>query len=225
MDTSRRQRIDRLFTEALERAPAERAALLDERCGDDASLRAAVERLLASAEEDSDFLRPGGALQRSVWQAFSGEHDATVPPPQRVGVYRIVREIGRGGMSVRLPRRARRRRVRAARRREAHQAGDRYRGRAATLRAGAADPRVAESPGHRAALRRRFDRARASLFHYGATSRASRSTSTATHVRLELEARLELFVTVCEAVQSAHDKRIVHRDMKPSNILVSATAR
>ncbi len=100
MDESRRQRIDRLFTEALERPPAERDALLDERCAGDPSLRAAVERLLASAESESDFLRPGGALQGSMWQAFSTEQAATVPPPKRVGVYRIAREIGRGGMSV-----------------------------------------------------------------------------------------------------------------------------
>ncbi len=33
--------------------------------------------------------------------------------------------------------------------------------------------------------------------------------------------RLELFVTICQAVQHAHYKGIVHRDLKPANILVT----
>src|SRR5271154_3738297 len=40
--------------------------------------------------------------------------------------------------------------------------------------------------------------------------------------RLEIAARLELFVTVCAAVHYAHQNLIVHRDLKPSNILVTA---
>jgi serine/threonine protein kinase len=33
--------------------------------------------------------------------------------------------------------------------------------------------------------------------------------------------RLNLFVQVCHAIQHAHQKRIIHRDVKPSNILVT----
>jgi len=39
--------------------------------------------------------------------------------------------------------------------------------------------------------------------------------------RLSLRERLELFVTVCRAIQHAHQRGILHRDVKPSNILVS----
>ncbi|MGC1618217.1 MAG: serine/threonine-protein kinase [Candidatus Acidiferrum sp.] len=38
--------------------------------------------------------------------------------------------------------------------------------------------------------------------------------------RLTIPERLELFTQVCEGVQHAHQKAIIHRGLKPSNILV-----
>jgi serine/threonine-protein kinase len=39
---------------------------------------------------------------------------------------------------------------------------------------------------------------------------------------LNVDARLDLFCKVCDAVQHAHQNQIIHRDLKPSNILVTA---
>jgi serine/threonine protein kinase len=38
--------------------------------------------------------------------------------------------------------------------------------------------------------------------------------------RMPIDARLRLFVRLCQGVQHAHDQGIVHRDLKPANILV-----
>ena len=40
--------------------------------------------------------------------------------------------------------------------------------------------------------------------------------------RLDVEARLALFDTVCRAVRYAHRNLVVHRDIKPGNVLVTA---
>ncbi len=51
-----------------------------------------------------------------------------------------------------------------------------------------------------------------------------RGTSITTYCdqhRLDVTARLQLFVAVCQAVQHAHLKGIIHRDLKPGNVLIA----
>ena len=96
------KRADGIFDAALDVTPADRAAFVAEACGEDADLRADVERLLrAHAKSESflgtpatDFVAP---MLRDA--ALASPPDAA-PPPRHIGPYRIEREIGRGGMGV-----------------------------------------------------------------------------------------------------------------------------
>ena len=89
---------DALFDEALDLPTDERDAFLARACDGDAALSAEVRRLLAAHRASGDFLETPSAplavapLLRSAW----GEAE----PPQRVGPFRIIREIGRGGMGT-----------------------------------------------------------------------------------------------------------------------------
>ena len=45
---------------------------------------------------------------------------------------------------------------------------------------------------------------------------------TATRIACPSPSRLQLFRAVCSAVHAAHQSLVVHRDIKPGNILVTA---
>jgi hypothetical protein len=93
--------VERLFGEALDRPPEDRAAWLDEAAAGDDRLRRRVEDLLRAHEA----LDRGGAdfldtldTERAASLLGSPHHD--VAPGERLGRYRIVRVLGRGGMGV-----------------------------------------------------------------------------------------------------------------------------
>ena len=201
-----------LFGEAIELAPSERAALLDARAGDPA-VRAEVESLLASHDAAGSFIDVPALLP----SAPAGE-------PREgalIGPYRLERRLGQGGMgAVYL----------------AARADDAFRKRVALKiikRGMDTDEIVARFMRERQTLANLDHPNIARLLDGGATP-DGRPYFVMEYVEgepliaycrgraLPAADRLRLFRAVCGAVQFAHSNLVVHRDLKPDNILVTS---
>jgi serine/threonine-protein kinase len=216
MTPERWQRVQELFHGALERAPTERDAYLTDGCAGDAGLRAAVARMLAADADASGLV---GAVP-SALVAEPAEDAPAERAGEQVGPYRIVRELGHGGMGT----------VYLAER------GDVGKRVALKLVRG-----ELAAPQHRERLlRERRVLARlehphiAHLLDAGVTDQGSPYFAMelvegepldryCDARRLPVEERLALFAQVCAAVQYAHQHLVVHRDLKPSNIMVDGS--
>jgi eukaryotic-like serine/threonine-protein kinase len=199
---------------ALERAGTERMVFLDATCQSDEELRREVESLLASETEAEDF------IETPVFRILK-EDEKPLPEGQRIGAYRVVREAGRGGMgSVYL----------------AERADEEFRRQAAikVVRRGMdTDEIVRRFRAERQILANLDHPNIAGLLDAGTTEDGRPyfvmewvegrpiDQYCATH-QLSIPERLELFRKVCSAVHFAHQNLVVHRDLKPGNILVTA---
>ena len=199
--TERFHRVDTVFDAAIDLSPTEQAAFVDRVCADDETLRAEVLELLRAYHQSDSFLESPAAQIAAplldVASALAG------PVPDRIGPFRITREIGRGGM------------------------GRVYLGERAD---GQFEQRVAIKLIQHAApgVVRRFveERRILALLEHPGIARLVDGEPIDRYCNanaLTLDQRIELFGRVCEAVAYAHQHLIIHRDLKPSNILVSAS--
>ncbi len=213
------ERSKELFEHASALPTQDRSAYLERACGDDPALRAEVESLLASDPDASHFLdrsapsqlglRPKPSL-RPAKEDLSGD---------RIGPYRLLRVIGRGGMGVVY---------------EAKRDDDQFKQQVAIklMREGVAD-----------LANQRFERERqilAALSHPniarlldGGLTESGRAYFVMEYVdgvpitrycadrSFDVRQRLELICAVGDAVQFAHSNLVVHRDLKPDNVLVT----
>ncbi|HZF68140.1 MAG TPA: serine/threonine-protein kinase, partial [Gemmatirosa sp.] len=218
MTPERYRQVQVVFAEAAAHATADRAAALEAACGGDAELRAEVESLLAADADAAPLL---GATLSELAAVLTGAPADAAPgfEGRTIGPYRVVREIGRGGMgTVYL----------------AERADVRMRVALKLVRDPLAAPeRVGRFLLERRVLARLDHPHIARLLDAGVTEAGTpwfamelvdgepidRACDTR---RLTLPERLALFEKVCEAVQYAHERLVVHRDLKPSNILVAA---
>jgi serine/threonine protein kinase/tetratricopeptide (TPR) repeat protein len=201
-----------VYLEASELPEQDRAALLDRRCDGDAALRAEVESLLgAAARRPSFFAAP-----------TSGSPAGNEPSERtgaRIGPYHLLEEIGHGGFgSVYL----------------AEQESPVRRRVALKIIKLGMDTRavIARFEAERQALAMMDHPHIAKVLDGGATAsgrpffvmelvRGEPITAYADAANLSIDERLRLFIQVCQAVQHAHLKGVVHRDIKPGNVLVS----
>jgi serine/threonine protein kinase/tetratricopeptide (TPR) repeat protein len=210
------ERLQELFHRALALAPGERLALLERECAVDASLRAEVERLLAAHD------RAGGFIDRPA-AAGLGEGDpgdTAWLPGGRVGAYRLVRALGRGGMGA----------VYLA---ERDEGGFTQLVAIKLIKRGMDTDRVlARFRAERQILASLDHPNIARLLDGGSTGdglpyfameyiEGQPIDAFADSRGLGVDDRLRLFLPVCEAVAYAHAQGVVHRDIKPLNTLVT----
>jgi tetratricopeptide (TPR) repeat protein len=208
------ERVEELFAWALASERSERSAGLASRCGGDGELRDELDSLLAAWESSGDFLDTPAAER--IVRAGDG-HDPR--RNARIGRYRLVRPIGRGGMGVVY---------------EAWQDDPHRLVALKVVRGGAlADPlRVRRFQREAESLARLDHPAIARILEAGLDAESGdpwfamelvRGRPLAEYVRAERPSRavlLDLFVAICHAVDHAHRQGVVHRDLKPSNVLV-----
>ncbi|MGD9632304.1 MAG: protein kinase [Pirellulales bacterium] len=209
--------LESIFFAALEKASlAERAAFLDEACGGNAALRADVDRMLAVHP------RAGGFLEQP---AIAGDvtelHLSSIAerPGTVVGPYKLLQQIGEGGMGVVFM---------------AEQSEPIKRTVALKIIKPGMDTRqvIARFEAERQALALMDHPNIAKVLDASATDsgrpyfvmelvKGVPITAYCDENCLPLRARLELLLPVCQAVQHAHQKGLIHRDIKPSNVLVA----
>ena len=203
-----RTRADAIFDAALDLPPESRDAFVAERCAGDAELHQTVRALLAAHD------RSDGILELDARRLLGEE-----PAPLRLGVYRLGRSIGQGGMGVVY---------------EAERDDGQFLRRVAIklLRSGEDEDlrrRVLAERQILAAL----DHPNIARLLDGGVSGDGRPYLVMEHIeglpvdvycermRLTVAERLRLFVVIARTVAYAHRNLIVHRDLKPSNILVT----
>ena len=212
---------EELFAAALELTnPADRAALLDRECAGHSALRAEVESLLAAHEQASKFLEnPPAAAVAETLAVTTGTIPVNEKPGDRIGRYKLLEQIGEGGFgTVWMAEQAE-----PVRRRVALK----------IIKLGMDTKQViARFEAERQALALMDHPSIAHVFDGGATQsgrpyfvmelvRGAPITRYCDDRRLTVEERLELFGQVCQAVHHAHQKGVIHRDLKPNNILVT----
>ena len=213
MTPERWQRIDGLLQEAVKRPRGERAAFLDEVCPDDAS-RKEVESLISFDEQAENF------LEVPAFEAAAGllADQAESLVGLTVGTYRIERLLGAGGMG------------------EVYLAEDTKLDRRVAIKFLPAYLEADELAKRRLI---REAKAAAKLDHpnicatYEVTEEAGRSFIVMQYIEgetlaaraqrkpLELRESLEVVVMVADALAEAHSHGIVHRDIKPQNIMIT----
>jgi serine/threonine protein kinase/tetratricopeptide (TPR) repeat protein len=218
------QKVRDIFVTAVKLPPERWATFLKDACAGDEELRRQVSDLLQAHQQAGSFLDQPAVPPRATGEfdpAADGGASAAAQegPGTTIGPYKLLELIGEGGMAT----------VWMAEQREPVQRKVALK----IIKAGM-DTRqvVARFEAERQALALMDHPNIAKIFDGGATAggrpyfvmelvKGVPITKYCDQHRLTPRERLELFLPVCQAIQHAHQKGIIHRDVKPSNVLVA----
>lgn len=218
MTPERYQQVKQTYLEAMDCDPAERSVWLAQRCGTDEVLRLEVEALLNESAETAPFLETPPPLPDFPMLPRRPAADERIG--QRIGPYKILREIGQGGMgAVYL----------------AERADEQFRKRVALklVKRGMDTEEILSRFRHERQILASLDHPNIARLIDGGTTEDGLPYFVMEHIegqpidlycsshKLGTDERLKLFRVVCGAVHYAHQNLVVHRDLKPSNILVT----
>jgi TolB-like protein/Tfp pilus assembly protein PilF len=213
--SDRWRRLEALFYEALEVKPEARAEFLDKNCDGDSSLRKEVEALLDSAEKPMDFLEK--PVLEAAHQMIADPSPGNIVPGTQLAHYQIISMIGAGGMGEVYLAEDMRLRRKVALKMLAPELTRDERG----LRRFEHEAHAASALNHPNILTiHEFGQADglhfiASEFIEGTTLRQGLLNG-----RLELTAAIDIAIQIASALAAAHACGIVHRDIKPDNVIV-----
>jgi tetratricopeptide (TPR) repeat protein/predicted Ser/Thr protein kinase len=213
---TRLERLQLLFEQALELPEGDRPRFLEQQAPADPALQAEVLALIRSHHRtDISFEQGAAYLAPLLDDPWIGT---------RLGPWAVTRRIGAGGMGAVY---------------EAVRADDQYRKQVAIKflhRSAENAPAIARFRAERQILANLGHPNIAALIDGGVTEQGQpylvmeyidgqSLTTWCDERRLTVRERLELFLQVCAAVESAHRGLVVHRDLKPGNILVTDDGR
>jgi tetratricopeptide (TPR) repeat protein len=224
VETERWQKVEQLYHSALEQAVNARAAFIEQACAGDDSLRREVESLLSQTEGEESFMEEP-AMDVAAKDLASSFRPGGRSWPASIGRYRIIRLLGEGGMGTVY---------------EAEQEEPRRIVALKVIKLGLATP-------ERLRRFRRESQALARLQHPGIAQIYESNTADtgfgpqpyfamefirglplkqyAEIHQLSTRQKLVLMAKVCDAVHHAHQRGLIHRDLKPGNILVDETGQ
>ncbi len=213
------QHLGRLYHEALERPPLERASFLDQACGDNSDLRRRVDALLQAHAQAGEFLSAPDTSLRPSPNITS--YAPIANPGERFGPYDVISLIGSGGMGevylahdTRLDRRIALKLLPAGFTKDADR-----------IRRFKQEARAASATNH-PNIMTVFDIGESVLenrnIHFIAVEYVDGQTlrERLNHSRIATRDALEIAAQTASALAAAHEAGVIHRDVKPENIMI-----